>query len=186
MTAATRALFLDRDGVINHDAGYTHRWEDFAFVDGIFDVARHARAQGYRLFVVTNQAGIGRGFYTEDDFLALTARMRARFADEGAPIDEVYFDPTHPVHGIGEYRRDSPMRKPHPGMLLRAASEFGIALPESVLIGDKASDLRAGIAAGIVRNLWYRPAPPGSEDVETARLAYAVLRNLRDALPHLR
>ena len=186
MTAAARALFLDRDGVINHDAGYTHRWEDFVFVDGIFALCRHARDRGYRLLVATNQAGIGRGLYSEAQFHALTARMCERFADEGAPIDRVYFDPTHPVHGIGEYRRDSPMRKPNPGMLMLAASEFGIALADSVLIGDKASDLQAGRAAGVVRNLWYHPGPLTTEDAPTARLAYAVLHDLHDALPHLR
>lgn len=162
-----RALFLDRDGVINHDAGYTHRWEDFRFVDGIFDLARAAHARDYLLVVVTNQAGIGRGFYTEADFHALTAQMCARFAAEGAPIARVYFDPTHPEHGIGAYRRDSPMRKPNPGMLLLAADELDIALGRSLLIGDKPSDIEAGRRAGVARSLLYVPEAretPGGVD----------------------
>jgi D-glycero-D-manno-heptose 1,7-bisphosphate phosphatase len=186
-----RALFLDRDGVINHDAGYTHRWEAFVFIDGIFELARAAHARGYLLFVVTNQAGIGRGFYTEDDFLALTERMCARFAEERAPIAKVYFDPTHPVHGLGAYRRPSSMRKPNPGMLLAAASEFGVSLQDSVLIGDKTSDLEAGAAAGVACNLWYRPRTADGRDARAAAspapgLAAAVLHDLRDAIPHLR
>jgi D-glycero-D-manno-heptose 1,7-bisphosphate phosphatase len=188
-----RALFLDRDGVINHDAGYTHRWEAFVFTDGIFELARAAHARDYLLFVITNQAGIGRGFYTEDDFLALTERMCARFAEERAPIAKVYFDPTHPEHGLGAYRRPSSMRKPNPGMLLAAAGEFDVSLPDSVLIGDKASDLEAGAAAGVACNLWYRPEAamegPGTNAAEAAlaeRLATAVLHDLRDAITHLR
>jgi len=181
-----RALFLDRDGVINHDGGYTHRWRDFVFVDGIFDLARAARAREHLLVVVTNQAGIGRGYYTEADFHALTERMCARFAEEGAPIARVYFDPTHPEHGIGEYRRASPMRKPNPGMLLLAAEELGIALERSALIGDKPSDIEAGRRAGVGRNLLYlppsadEPAPPDdasgrvSSLREAARLLFAV------------
>ena len=178
-TPIVRALFLDRDGVINHDAGYTHRWEDFVFVDGIFDLCRHAHGQGFLLFVVTNQAGIGRGYYSEDDFHVLTARMCERFAAEGAPIAKVYFDPTHPTHGIGAYRRESSMRKPNPGMLLRAAEEFGVSLSDSVLIGDKASDIRAGLAAGVRCNLFYRPetshddAPGIGETAVVAHLADA-------------
>ena len=81
------ALFLDRDGVINVDHAYVHRREDFQFIDGIFDLVRRARAASYRVFVVTNQAGIARGYYTEDDFHRLTAWMQGVFAAEGAPIE---------------------------------------------------------------------------------------------------
>lgn len=187
-----RALFLDRDGVINEDAGYTHRWDAFVFIDGIFELARAAHARGYLLFVVTNQAGIGRGFYTEDDFLALTGRMCARFEQEQAPIAKVYFDPTHPEHGLGAYRRPSSMRKPSPGMLLAAASEFGVSLADSLLVGDKASDLQAGRAAGVACNLLYRPRQAGDCDARAGEaslaetLATAVLHDLRDAIPYLR
>ncbi|UHQ22684.1 HAD family hydrolase [Lysobacter sp. 5GHs7-4] len=183
MTAVARALFLDRDGVINLDDGYTYRWDSFVFVDGIFDLARAAHAKGYRLFVVTNQAGIGRGLYTEQDFLVLTERMCEAFAREGAPIDKVYFDPTHPVHGIGEYRRESPMRKPNPGMLLAAAEEFGVSLADSVLVGDKDSDIVAGQRAGVGVTLLYAPASPTidapGETVD--RRPTAVVTHLRQA-----
>lgn len=182
MSEAPRALFLDRDGVINHDGGYTHRWEQFVFVDGIFPLARAAHARGYRLVVVTNQAGIGRGLYTEAEFQALTERMCARFAEEGAPIARVYFDPTHPEHGIGEYRRVSPMRKPAPGMLLAARDDLGIALPASVLVGDKPSDIEAGQRAGVRATLLYAPrgGEPSPEVVPTA-----VIHTLEDAIAWL-
>lgn len=143
-----RALFLDRDGVINLDAGYTYRIDVFRFVDGIFDLCRLAHRLGYLLIVVTNQAGIGRGYYTEADFQTLTAWMRGRFAAEDAPLAAVYHCPYHP-DGIGEYRRQSDWRKPAPGMLLQAAADFSLDLAASLLIGDSEHDIEAARAAGL-------------------------------------
>ena len=182
MSDAPRALFLDRDGVINHDDGYTHRWERFRFVDGIFALGREAHARGYRIVVVTNQAGIGRGLYTEDDFHALTARMCKRFAAEGAPIARVYFDPTHPEHGLGPYRRASAMRKPAPGMLLAARDELGIALAASVLVGDKGSDIEAGRRAGVRATLLYAP---GGGVAAVEPMPTAVIGTLAEAIDWL-
>ena len=159
------ALFLDRDGVINVDHGYVFKQEDFEFVPGIFELCRVARGRGYAVLVVTNQAGIGRGFYTEQDFHALTAWMCEVFAREGAAIDKVYFCPTHPVHGLGAYKVDSPMRKPGPGMILQAADEYGLDLARCVLVGDKESDLQAGVAAGVGCSVLYlaRPGFPSGD-----------------------
>jgi D-glycero-D-manno-heptose 1,7-bisphosphate phosphatase len=176
---ANAALFLDRDGVINVDHGYVHRQQDFEFLRGIFDLARTARALGLRLVVVTNQAGIGRGLFCEADFERLTAWMCGRFADEGAPIDAVYHCPTHPTAGIGAYRVDSPRRKPGPGMILEARDELGLDLGASILLGDKRSDLEAGLAAGVGLNLLLAgheaEAPmPGTEVVHS--LAEATVR----------
>ena len=151
------ALFLDRDGVINVDRAYVYRPEDFEFIDGIFDLCRRARQQDYLIFVITNQAGIARGLYTEDDFLSLTQWMCEAFASAGAAIDKVYFCPFHAVHGIGKYKLDSPFRKPAPGMILQAAREFNVDLARSVLVGDMETDIQAGVAAGIGCNLLYRP-----------------------------
>jgi len=172
VTAVQPALFLDRDGVINVDHAYVHRVEDFQFIDGIFDLVRHARGANCRVFVVTNQAGIARGYYTEDDFHRLSAWMCERFDAERAPIDKVYYCPYHAEHGIGRYKVDSPLRKPQPGMILQAASEFGVDLARSVLVGDMDTDIQAGRAAGLAHSLLFRPheAPaPG----RIARLADA-------------
>lgn len=152
------ALFLDRDGVINIDHGYVCRQEDFKFVDGIFELCRHARKLGYLILVVTNQAGIGRGYYTEQDFLKLTEWMCGIFGTEGIVIDKVYFCPSHPEHGVGKYKVDSPFRKPGPGMILQAAVEFDVDLARSVLVGDKETDIQAGVAAGVGCNLLYCPS----------------------------
>lgn len=144
-----KALFLDRDGVINVDKGYVHRIEDFEFIDGIFHVLRYFQSKGYLLLIITNQAGIGRGYYTEEDFIKLNAWMLERFRVEGIEITNVYYCPYHPVYGIGRFKLDSEFRKPNPGMILHASKHYNINLKESILIGDKDSDITAGFRAGI-------------------------------------
>ena len=144
------ALLLDRDGVINIDRTYVSRIEEFAWQPGIFDLARAAVRRGMIIVVVTNQSGIGRGYYTEDDYQAVTAHMRARFDAEGAPIAAVYHCPFHPEAEQPLYRNpDHPWRKPRPGMILAARDDLGIDLARSVLIGDRWSDAAAGAAAGV-------------------------------------
>lgn len=144
-----KALFLDRDGVINVEKNYVHRTEDFEFTDGIFELTEHYQKLGYLLIVITNQAGIGRGYYTEEDFQRLTEWMIQRFTDKGIVISKVYYCPDHPEHGIGKYKRESSRRKPNPGMILEAAEEFDIDLKNSILVGDKESDIIAGTRAGV-------------------------------------
>jgi D-glycero-D-manno-heptose 1,7-bisphosphate phosphatase len=144
-----RALFLDRDGVINVEVGYLHRVEDVKFVPGIFSLCRTAMRLGYRLVVVTNQAGIARGFYTEADFDALMAWMAEAFRGEGVELDAVYHCPFHPEYGVGEYRREHEDRKPGTGMLRRAVREFGVSLADSVMVGDRCSDIAAANSAGL-------------------------------------
>lgn len=153
-----RALLLDRDGVINVDKHYVHRIEDFEFIDGIFDLCRHAQALDFRLAVITNQAGIARGYYTLADFERLTAWMLKQFTARGVRLDRVYYCPDHPTAGVGEYRRESFDRKPNPGMILTAQRELGLDLAASVLVGDKDSDIEAGRAAGVGYNLKLVPA----------------------------
>lgn len=169
-----RALFLDRDGVINVDHAYVHKQESFEFIDGIFELVRKARELSYLVLVVTNQAGIGRGYYSEDEFLALTEWMKAQFATCGANIDAVYFCPDHPLHGVGHYRRESPMRKPAPGMLLQARDEFNIDMALSVMVGDKRIDMDAGAAAGVGTLLWLNPDEEGGPGEPVFSLQQAV------------
>jgi D-glycero-D-manno-heptose 1,7-bisphosphate phosphatase len=144
-----RALFLDRDGVVNEEVGYLHRAEEVRFVDGIFSLCRTAAGLGYRLIVVTNQAGIARGYYSETDFEALMEFMRRELRSKGVELDAVYYCPFHPDHGVGKYRREHEDRKPGTGMLRRGAREFGVELSESVLVGDRCSDVGAANAAGL-------------------------------------
>lgn len=144
-----RALFLDRDGVINEEVGYLVLPEHARFVRGIFDLCRAAKELEYRLIVVTNQSGIARGYYSEEDFHVLMEWMRGEFEREGCPLDAVYYCPSHPEHGVGVYKRDSIDRKPGPGMLLRGAAEFGLDLAATIFVGDRCTDVGAGNAAGV-------------------------------------
>jgi D-glycero-D-manno-heptose 1,7-bisphosphate phosphatase len=146
---SSRALFLDRDGVVNEEVGYLHRAEEVRFVDGIFSLCRTAAGLGYRLIVVTNQAGIARGYYSELDFEALMEFMRGELRAKGVELDAVYYCPFHPEHGVGKYKREHEDRKPGTGMLRRGAREFGVELSESVLVGDRCSDVGAANAAGL-------------------------------------
>ena len=174
------ALFLDRDGVINVDHAYVYKQENFEFVDGIFELCRAARAQGYELIVVTNQAGIGRGYYTEADFAQLTEWMCKRFSDEGAPITDVFYCPHHPEYGIGEYHKDSFDRKPNPGMLLRAAEKHQLSLPDSIMLGDKESDMQAARSAGVEKRLLFCHTP---EQQQKGSQGAVCIMNLHDAIP---
>lgn len=146
-----KALFLDRDGVINVDHGYVHKPEQTEWVPGIFDLARAARAAGYVLVVVTNQAGIARGYYDEAQFKAFTYWIHACFEAEQAPLAATYFCPHHPEAGIGDLRVVCGCRKPRPGMILAAARRFGLSLADSVLVGDTESDIDAAAAARVGR-----------------------------------
>ena len=151
------ALFLDRDGVINKEKGYVYKIEDFEFVDGIFDLCSDALRKNYLIFVITNQAGIGRGYYTVDDFEILTNWMLEMFKNAGIAISKVYFSPYHPIHGLGLYKQFEETRKPGPGMINLAKKEFQLNLQKSVLIGDKMSDVLAGFNAGVGQNLLLAP-----------------------------
>jgi D-glycero-D-manno-heptose 1,7-bisphosphate phosphatase len=151
------ALFLDRDGVINIDHAYVHRKENFHFIEGIFELVAQANKAEYWVVIVTNQAGIGRGYYTEADFHFLMDWVQEQFLRQGCRIDAVYFCPDHPVHGIGEYCKESTYRKPAPGMLLQAAKDLDINLKQSLMIGDKPSDMEAAQAAGIPHCLYLAP-----------------------------
>jgi len=155
-----RALFLDRDGVINVDRDYVHRPADVEWVPGIFDLVREASAAGDLPIVVTNQAGIARGYYDEATFLDFTRWMHAQFAAQGAPLLATYFCPHHPESGLGAYRVACACRKPAPGMLEAAVRDFGLRRDLSALVGDKAGDIEAGRAAGVHTLLQLRSAKP--------------------------
>lgn len=144
------ALFLDRDGVLNEDRGYVSRWEDFCWVPGARETVAAFNRAGWLVVVVTNQSGIGRGYYTEADMHALHARMQDQLAEAGAWIDAVYHAPQHPEAPLEIYRHpDPPLRKPNPGMILQALQDWPIDRGASLLVGDKASDLEAARRAGV-------------------------------------
>jgi D-glycero-D-manno-heptose 1,7-bisphosphate phosphatase len=147
--------FLDRDGVINEDRGHIHTPGEFRFTTGMPDAIKLLNDAGWLVVVITNQAGIGRGYYTEQEFEDFTAWIDERLAEAGAHVDATYHCPHHPTAGVGEYLRECECRKPAPGMLLRAIAEWEPDVARSFMVGDSEKDMQAAAAAG-VRGVPYR------------------------------
>jgi len=141
-----KAAFLDRDGVINEDFGYVGKIEDFKFKEGIFDLLKLLENLGFTLFIVTNQSGIARGYYSEEDFYKLTEWMKNELKKEGIKIKDVRFCPHHP-----DITGECECRKPKPGMILDLAKVYDIDLKNSIMVGDSNRDIEAAKRAGICR-----------------------------------
>lgn len=162
-----KALFLDRDGVINVEKHYTYRREDFEFMPGIMDLCREAQRLGYVIIVVTNQSGIERGYYTQEDFEVLTAYMREEFRKEQVELLDVFFCPF----------LEHEDRKPLPGMLLKAQKKHDIIMADSIGVGDKQRDIEAYISAGVQKNYLLSSTISGTK---AKRIA-----SLREVIPFL-
>ncbi|MFZ1988427.1 MAG: HAD family hydrolase [Alphaproteobacteria bacterium] len=144
------ALFLDRDGVLNEDLGYVNRWEDFRWIPGARRLIKRFNDAGWLVIVLTNQAGVARGYYDEAAVAKLHSEVNGDLAGVGARIDAFYYCPYHEDAKIERYRiADHPDRKPNPGMILRAAEDWKIDLARSLMIGDKPSDMEAARRAGV-------------------------------------
>jgi D-glycero-D-manno-heptose 1,7-bisphosphate phosphatase len=174
--ALARALFLDRDGVINVERGYVHRPEEFTLMPGSVELMRHFQTAGFLLIVATNQSGIARGLYSEEDFTSFSRWVDAQLAEQGVAITRTYYCPFHPEAPVARYRRDSADRKPQPGLLLRAQAEFNLAMADSWLVGDKESDIGAGKNAGVGHTVLLTPAPaPAPTEVVAAAASASAL-----------
>ena len=160
------ALFLDRDGVINVEKDYLYKIEDFEFIEGIFELCRYYQDKGYLTVVVTNQSGIARGYYSEDDFARVSEWMVDEFKEAGVNMSGIYYCPHHP-----DISGTCSCRKPEPGMLLDAAEALGIDLENSVMIGDKERDIEAAINAGVSTQYLYDPDGKISETKATANIS---------------
>lgn len=142
-----KALFLDRDGVINKEKNYLYKIEDFEFIDGVFETCRFFQNNGFYIIIITNQAGIARGKYSVEDFKRLTEFMISEFKKEDIIINDVFYCPHHP-----DYSGVCDCRKPKPKMILDAKKKYDLSLSQSLLVGDKNSDIEAGMSAGIKKN----------------------------------
>lgn len=151
MASVLKAAFIDRDGVINRERNYLFRTRDFEFLPGAVLGLRQLSDQGYLLAVVTNQSGIGRGLYTEQQYQLLTEHMVKELARQGVALAAIRHCPHLPDAPVAAYRLECGCRKPRPGMVLDLARQLNVNLAASILVGDKLSDVQAGRAAGVAR-----------------------------------
>ncbi|MCE7537188.1 D-glycero-beta-D-manno-heptose 1,7-bisphosphate 7-phosphatase [Aliivibrio fischeri] len=172
------AVFIDRDGVINVDHGYVHKRDDFEYIDGVFEATKKLKEMGYLLVLVTNQSGIARGMFTEDQFEILTEWMDWNFADNGVDFDGIYYCPHHPEATVEKYKEACDCRKPNPGMLVSAQRFLDIDMENSIMIGDKKEDMMAAQAAGVGTRILVRTGKPVTEEGEA--LATEVLDSVAD------
>ncbi|MGL4734253.1 MAG: D-glycero-beta-D-manno-heptose 1,7-bisphosphate 7-phosphatase [Enterovibrio sp.] len=171
------AVFIDRDGVINKDKGYVCQVDDFEFIDGVFEACSALKKMGYLIVLVTNQSGIARGMFSEEQFLSLTEWMDWNFSDNGVDFDGIYYCPHHPdfpYNGVAQ----CDCRKPKPGMFFSARDYLKIDLANSVMIGDKADDLEAARAAGIGLRILVQTGKPVTE--QGTALASTVLPSIAE------
>jgi D-glycero-D-manno-heptose 1,7-bisphosphate phosphatase len=160
----SRAVFLDRDGVLVRDSGYVHRVQDLQLLPGAVEGLLALQQAGYLLVVVTNQSGIARGLYTEADYQCFTSAMRSALQQSGVELTDVLHCPHLPNAAVARFAVECSCRKPSPGMLLRAIAEFGIDPGRSMMVGDRDSDLQAGRAAGVRHN--FLIGEPGSSSTQ--------------------
>ena len=152
-----KTVFLDRDGVLNFDSGYVGNWSDFIFLPGAINGLKNLIRCNFQIIIVTNQSGIARGFFTEREYLSLEREIERYLSEKGVPITATYYCPHHIEGSIPEFSLKCDCRKPLPGMLVKAASDFDINLSEAIMIGDKSSDMQAAEAAGISSRYFIDP-----------------------------
>ena len=181
---ANPAIFLDRDGVINVDTGYVYLVDDFKFIDGVIDALLKLKQKGYLLVIVTNQSGIARGLFTEEQFMSLTEWMDWSLADRGVDLDGIYFCPHHPSEGSDQYRKSCTCRKPGPDMILDAVKHLDIDLARSYMVGDKPSDMKAAINAGVAHKILVETGKAITEEGRAlAEAIYPSLVEFADGVP---
>lgn len=159
-----KAIFLDRDGTLNIDYGYVHDIDHFYFIEGSIEALKALQEMGYALVLVTNQSGIARGYFTEEEFNQLTEWMDWSLEDRGVHLDGIYYCPHHPK-GTGKYKKECDCRKPKPGLLLEAMADLGIDPKKSIMIGDKLDDVIAGKQANVGTTVLVQTGKEVTEEI---------------------
>ena len=166
-----KTIFLDRDGVINKEIGYLHKIKDFKFINGIFDACQYFKKLDYQIIIVTNQSGISRGHYTDNDFQNITDWMITQFNINKIEILDIFYCPHAP-------QSDCDCRKPKPGMFIAAKNKYLIDMTNSWIIGDKETDIEAAICAGIPNTVLVRS---GHKIIESASKARFIINSIEDS-----
>ena len=174
-----KAIFLDRDGTINVDKDYVYKVVDFEFEKGAVKGLKILQTLGYQLIIVTGQSGIGRGYYSEEDYHKFMDNLHLQLARHNIIIDGEYFCPHHPEKGIGKYKFDCKCRKPKTGMLEQAVKDFDIKLSLSWVIGDKTDDIEMGRRAGC-KTILVKTGKAGKDGNYNVKPNY-VTENLEEA-----
>ena len=174
-SSLSKAVFLDRDGVINVDHGYVSQLADFEFIEGSISAMQKLHRAGYKIIIVTNQSGIARGFYSEKEFLDLMAGVEKILGQNGIKISGTYYCPHHPEANLPQWRVVCKCRKPASGMVEKAISDHQIDPNQSFMVGDKMSDIEACHAAGLAQCCLV-----GHQNIHIGDSGKTVMRIFRD------
>jgi D-glycero-D-manno-heptose 1,7-bisphosphate phosphatase len=167
-TSVNKAVFLDRDGTINVEKNYLYKPEDFEFILGVPKAIESLNRSGYKVIVISNQSGVARGYYSEDDLLFLHEYIERKLAAENARIDAFYYCPHHPLATVEKYRVDCNCRKPKPGLFERAIKDFDVDITKSWAVGDRMRDVKPALNLGI-RGALLLTGQGNSENVASIR-----------------
>jgi len=170
-----KIVFLDRDGVINKEVGYLHKVADFEFIEGVFDACQYFQSLGYQIIIVTNQSGIERSYYTEEDFHIVTDWMLKQFKHHGIEILDVFYCPHGP-------ESDCDCRKPKPGMFNQANTKYHINMEASWMIGDKEADIQAANSAGISNTVLVKSGHAIDEINSRAKFIFDSIKQVSEVL----
>ncbi|WP_435189475.1 D-glycero-beta-D-manno-heptose 1,7-bisphosphate 7-phosphatase [Pseudothioglobus sp. nBUS_23] len=167
-----KTIFLDRDGVINHEVNYLHKIEDFKFIDGVFESCRYFQKLGFKIIIISNQSGIGRGYYSLEEYYNLTEWLKNEFIKNKIEIYDIFFCPHHP-------EKNCFCRKPKPGMFLNAKNKHEIDMKNSWMIGDKESDISAARSSGVTNTILLKSGHKIDENNTSAKY---ILESIKDAI----
>ena len=172
---AIKTIFLDRDGVINKEVRYLYRLSDFEFIDGVFDACLYFQKLSYKIIIISNQSGIARGYYNENDYQKLTEWMLGQFNDNGINILDIFYCP-HSPESLCE------CRKPKPGMLIEAKDKYNIGMKDSWMIGDKETDIEAANLAGINNTILVRSGHLVDESNSSSKFIVDSIKQSKDVI----
>lgn len=176
-----KALFLDRDGIINYDYGYVYKKEKIHFCEGIFEITKFFSERNFLVIVITNQSGIARGLFSEKEFLELMKWLVGEFRKKGSILDKYYYCPYHKDGTIEKYKKDSFMRKPNPGMILKAIKDLNIDCEKSFFIGDNITDILAAERSSVGTRILIGNGNETNSDLNEVEKPYLQFKNLKTA-----